>query len=85
MIEKLKKAPRGILVLLIDVYQRTLSPDHSWLKKRFPYGYCRFYPTCSEYSKQAIGKYGIIIGVPKSLWRVLRCNPWSKGGEDRLK
>jgi len=46
---------------------------------------CRFRPTCSDYSLQAIEKYGVIKGGLKSLWRVLRCNPFGRGGYDPLK
>ncbi len=74
--------PKYILLFLIRVYQRTLSPDHGPLKAKFPYGYCKFHPTCSEYGYQAIKKYGVIRGVPLTIWRIIRCNPWSKGGED---
>ncbi|MEO0279326.1 MAG: membrane protein insertion efficiency factor YidD [candidate division WOR-3 bacterium] len=41
---------------------------------------CRFYPTCSYYAEEAVKKYGIFKGLLLSLWRVLRCNPFSKGG-----
>ncbi len=50
----------------------------------FPYGYCRFTPTCSEYGYRAIEKYGIIKGGLKALWRVIRCNPFNRGGHDPL-
>ncbi len=43
---------------------------------------CRFHPTCSEYAIMAVEKHGVIKGSAKALWRVLRCNPWSKGGVD---
>lgn len=43
---------------------------------------CRFTPTCSEYTAQAIEKYGILKGVFLGTWRILRCNPFNKGGED---
>ncbi|GBD15967.1 Putative membrane protein insertion efficiency factor [bacterium HR26] len=43
---------------------------------------CRFYPTCSEYGYQAIAKYGIIKGGAKAAWRILRCNPFCRGGYD---
>ncbi|MCO5178065.1 MAG: membrane protein insertion efficiency factor YidD [Thermomicrobiales bacterium] len=43
---------------------------------------CRFQPTCSEYGYQAIAKYGIIRGGAMAIWRVLRCNPFNKGGYD---
>lgn len=46
---------------------------------------CRFRPTCSEYTYQAIEKYGILKGSWLGLGRVLRCHPWSKGGRDPLK
>ncbi|MCU0666303.1 MAG: membrane protein insertion efficiency factor YidD [Candidatus Omnitrophica bacterium] len=45
---------------------------------------CRFYPSCSEYSRQAVMKYGVFKGAAKSVWRILRCNPFSDGGEDHL-
>lgn len=43
---------------------------------------CKFEPSCSEYMILAIQKYGPACGVLKGLWRLLRCNPWSRGGED---
>ena len=66
----------------IFLYQKTLSPDHGPLKRLHPHGFCRFYPTCSEYGYQVIKKRGILIGIPKTIWRIVRCNPWSKGGID---
>lgn len=74
--------PKKPIIWLIKLYQKTLSPDHGPLKARFPHGYCRFYPTCSEYSYQVIKKRGLSIGLIKSIWRILRCNPWNKGGVD---
>ena len=46
---------------------------------------CRFEPSCSEYTYQAIFKYGVFKGIILGIWRILRCNPFSKGGEDLLK
>lgn len=43
---------------------------------------CRFHPTCSEYAYEAIGKYGMIKGGRLAIWRILRCNPFGKGGWD---
>lgn len=43
---------------------------------------CRFYPTCSAYTVEAINKYGAIKGAAKGLWRILRCHPFSRGGYD---
>jgi uncharacterized protein len=67
---------------LIRWYQRNLSPDHSPRKVNYPAGYCRYYPSCSEYSHQAIDRHGVIRGGVLAMWRVLRCNPFSKGGVD---
>lgn len=46
---------------------------------------CRFEPTCSEYAREALRKYGLWRGLLLSLWRVLRCNPYSRGGYDPVK
>jgi putative membrane protein insertion efficiency factor len=43
---------------------------------------CRFYPTCSAYSLEAIEKLGVFRGSIKSIWRILRCNPFNAGGYD---
>ena len=82
---KLFYLPRLPLLGLIVVYQKTFSPDHGWFKSLFPYGYCKFHPTCSVYGFSAIEKYGVFIGSVLAIWRILRCNPFSKGGEDELK
>ncbi|MBI4250282.1 membrane protein insertion efficiency factor YidD [Candidatus Uhrbacteria bacterium] len=66
----------------ITAYQRLLSPDHSWLTFRYPYGYCRHYPSCSEYAKQMILRRGVISGSMAAAHRLLRCNPWSNGGTE---
>ena len=74
--------PRNGVIYLIECYQKTLSPDHGPLRHLFPYGYCRYHPTCSMYGKEAFEKKGFIRGILLTLWRVLRCNPFSKGGYD---
>lgn len=68
---------KRVIILLIEFYQKNISPLFG--KK------CKFYPTCSEYTKQAVEKYGIIKGLYKGIKRILRCNPFSKGGYDPLK
>jgi len=73
-----------LIIKLIDLYQKTLSPDTGWLRNRFPNGYCKYTPHCSEYCKEAVIKKGVLMGVILGLWRALRCNPWSKGGWDPL-
>jgi putative membrane protein insertion efficiency factor len=60
---------------LIRGYQHTLA-------KTLPPDTCRFYPTCSHYGYEAIEKYGVIKGGAMAAWRVMRCNPWNKGGFD---
>lgn len=77
--------PRYVVLKIIRLYQKTLSFDHGFPKIFFPNGWCRFHPTCSEYGYQAIKKYGIIKGGFMALWRVVRCNPWNKGGNDPVK
>ncbi|MBU1132493.1 membrane protein insertion efficiency factor YidD [Patescibacteria group bacterium] len=69
----------------IRFYQKTLSFDHGIFKEMFPGGYCRFHPTCSEYAYRAIEKYGVFRGGLLGVYRILRCNPFSKGGNDPVK
>lgn len=76
---------KRLALKLITIYQKTLSFDHGPLKARFPQGFCRFHPTCSEYAYRAIEKHGLPVGVIKGTYRILRCNPFSKGGEDPVK
>ncbi len=71
-----------IIIKIIEVYQRTLSPDYGWFRGNYPGGYCKYNPTCSEYCKHSIIKYGVLKGLVKGAYRLLRCNPWSKGGHD---
>lgn len=70
---------RNILIKMIIFYQKNIS---IYLKKNGTC--CKFNPTCSEYTKQAIEKYGCIKGSIKGFKRILRCNPFSKGGYDPL-
>ena len=76
---------RYIAISIIRLYQKSLSFDHGILKIFAPYGRCRFRPTCSEYAISAISKYGLLKGGIRAVFRVLRCNPWNKGGYDPLK
>lgn len=74
-----------MLIGLIRIYQKTLSPDHSPLKYIRVMACCKYYPTCSEYGIDALKKKGVIKGVPLMVDRILRCNPWSEGGVDEVK
>lgn len=65
---------RWLAVLPIRVYQLLISP---LVGQR-----CKYYPSCSEYAAQAIGRFGILRGLVLAGWRLLRCNPWSHGGFD---
>lgn len=84
MLNLLINIPRLVALKAIKIYQQTLSFDHGKFKYLFPDGYCKFTPTCSQYTYEAIDKYGLIKGGLKGTWRVIRCNPWSKGGEDPI-
>ncbi len=65
------------VVALVRLYQRCLSPLLPPV--------CRFRPTCSEYMIQAVRKKGLLVGVAKGLWRLLRCNPLFRGGYDPVR
>ena len=73
---KMKK----ILIKIINWYQKNIS---LWLESKNIR--CKYYPTCSEYTRQAIEKYGAFKGICLGIVRILRCNPFSKGGYDPLK
>ena len=71
---------RRIFIKIIELYQKYISPI---LSNRGIH--CKYYPSCSEYTKQAIEKYGAGKGIILGIKRILRCNPFSKGGYDPLK
>lgn len=76
--------PRKAVLFLVKSYQKTLSPDHGFFSYKYPHGYCKHFPSCSEYSYQAVEKYGVIKGGIKSAARIVKCNPYSQGGYDPL-
>jgi hypothetical protein len=67
--------PRWPALAVIRFYQLTFS-------RTIPQGSCRFYPTCSHYGYQAIYRYGVFKGGWLATWRILRCQPFSRGGYD---
>ncbi|TRZ78702.1 membrane protein insertion efficiency factor YidD [bacterium] len=75
---------KKIIIQLIKFYQRTISPDHSFIGKLFPRHGCIFYPSCSQYTIDAIEKFGVIKGVFRGIKRVLRCHPFNEGGIDHV-
>lgn len=62
------------VVLVLDGYRQLISP--------FLGASCRFYPSCSQYAKEAVLKHGVVRGVSLGIRRILRCNPWNPGGVD---
>ena len=60
--------------LPIKLYQKTVSPITGQR--------CKYHPSCSDYAVQAVTKFGILRGLVLAGWRLLRCNPWSRGGFD---
>lgn len=65
---------KTLLIKLVKFYQRNISPAKAPC--------CRFYPTCSCYAVTALERFGAVRGGALSLWRVLRCNPFCRGGYD---
>lgn len=80
----MKDLAKKTIIRAIDLYQHSLSPDHGWLKDHHPYGFCRHHPSCSEYTKQAIIRFGVFQGLWLGFKRILRCNPWSEPSVDPL-
>ena len=66
---------KKLCIWMISMYQKYISPIK-------PYGHCKYYPTCSNYAIEAYKKYGFFKGTVLAVWRILRCNPFSKGGYD---
>ena len=72
--EKINGIIKGILIVPIKIYQKFISPC-------FP-PRCKYYPSCSHYAVDALMKHGPVKGLVLGTWRILRCNPWSRGGVD---
>jgi putative membrane protein insertion efficiency factor len=66
--------PRNISLGFLWLYRKLISPLYGPV--------CRYYPSCSAYAVQAIQYHGAAWGVALTSWRILRCNPWSRGGID---
>lgn len=82
---------KKLSLLAISTYRKFLSFDTGFGRLILPFALtgsgqvCKYSPACSEYTSQAISKYGIIKGLMLGVWRILRCNPWGKGGWDPVK
>ena len=68
--------PAMVLIAPIRFYQRFITP--------YTPATCRYYPTCSAYAVTALRTHGAVIGTGLTIWRLLRCNPWSSGGIDHV-
>ena len=68
---------KQVMLCLILFYRKYLSGMKG-------YSTCKYYPTCSQYGIEAIEKYGAVKGGALTDWRILRCNPFSKGGYDQV-
>ncbi len=73
-IRRLIRLPAMMLIGLVRLYQWTISP---LLGPR-----CRFTPSCSNYFIASVRKYGLFRGSLRGCWRIIRCNPWCRGGYD---
>ncbi len=76
--------PKIVFLAFILLYQKTISPDHGFMRVLFPYGFCKFHPTCSEYMYETVKRRGLFFGGAVGFLRILRCNPWSRGGIDHV-
>ena len=70
------RAPRSILIVAVKAYRLLISPSLG--------ANCRFMPSCSAYSLEALNQYGAATGTYLTLRRLVRCNPWCEGGHDPL-
>ncbi|PIQ75987.1 hypothetical protein COU78_03430 [Candidatus Peregrinibacteria bacterium CG10_big_fil_rev_8_21_14_0_10_49_24] len=84
VLHHIRLAPCKGIVVLIELYQATLSPDHGPLRSLYIYGYCRHEPTCSEYGKEVMLSKGVLRGIPLLCFRLLSCHPWKKPSEKRI-
>jgi putative membrane protein insertion efficiency factor len=76
IVDALLLVPRNIAIALLIVYRRVVSPLYGDV--------CRYYPSCSSYTLQAIQRHGLAIGTFFGGRRLLRCHPWADGGFDEI-
>jgi putative membrane protein insertion efficiency factor len=69
--------PRNVLISPVLLWRKVISPTYG--------NVCRYYPSCSSYGLQSLQRLGVFKGLPLTLWRIIRCNPWSDGGVDEVR
>ncbi len=74
MLDHVALLPRNALVAFIVAWRAIISPLYGNI--------CRFHPSCSAYGLRAVQQWGLFRGGALTVWRILRCNPWSRGGID---
>jgi len=65
---------KHVIIWFIKAWRKVLSPTYGDV--------CKYYPSCSAYGLEAVELHGAVKGSAMAIWRILRCNPWSKGGVD---
>jgi putative membrane protein insertion efficiency factor len=74
-LDRIRRLPSLLGIALVYAYRFTFGVF-------VPEGTCKYHPSCSQYAIDSLRKYGLVRGSLKAGWRLLRCNPWSKGGVD---
>ncbi|WP_353112496.1 membrane protein insertion efficiency factor YidD [Microbacterium sp.] len=77
LIRSIPLVPRNLVLGFLVGYRTVISPLYGDV--------CRYYPSCSAYAVGAVQQHGAVMGALRSGWRILRCNPWSKGGVDDVR
>lgn len=73
---------KKIILFIIKIYQKVFSLDQGFLSRVYYKRICRFYPTCSQYTYEAVEKFGVSEGLWMGIKRISKCHPWNDGGYD---